>query len=184
MKEAFTHNDLLQKAKLLKETKHFTGNNTAHDLSDKQSILLVLAGKKPLSKVISGQWAETAEGRTAGPDDEESLARLCEDLGLAYHIESDEYGTDVVLALDQRLIDKYLASDTRDDLGTLFGYPDSAIASFDTSDMMSDEEQSQVMARTGLPETMPQFRMSRQHATEELQVMIDWANCLGQYELM
>jgi len=182
--------DLVSKAALLKASSHFVNHTDASPLSEKQQIFLVLAGKKPVSQATSCRWVKTAEGAHSEPDSHKELRVLLEDLGLAFQLRSDEYATDAFLSLDAANISSYLEAEAAQDkitIGRLFGFPDTAVEAFVHGDGMALEEQDRLIEATGLPVTtvsMPLFRLSKAHATEELNVVKDWYETLKAYDLI
>ena len=178
-----TQDELAVKAKVLLNSKHFMNEGIAA-LHEKQVIFLVLLGKIPVTNTFSAVWVEKSDGMYTEPDDEASVGQLLAGLGLAFKLESDENSTHVYVSRDKALIDQISSKDIElKDALRLYGYPESAVRAFDTDDMPRQEEQDKLMEAAGLPISMPQFNMSKSHASEELEVLKDWYRSLQKYGL-
>jgi hypothetical protein len=180
------YNTLAAKAGQLLASPHFdTINDGSARYVEKQGILLALCGKKPVSEAVTSRYVQIPGGRQSTPDDETQVAALLDDLGLAYFLRSDEYVTVAVVSLDPTLVGQYKQAIGREDgarrVGQLFGYPATAIAAFEADDLLSMDEQDDLMNAAGLPLLMPQFCMSRTHAAEELSVLQEWHKTIAAF---
>lgn len=166
-------NQLHTKISLLKESYFFRGLTDMEPMVNKQQILLVLTGHKPVAEVYSAHWESTATGRRAAPDDPEQLATFLVSLGLAYDIKTTEYAANVIVARSHELIDGYLQGNGSKHTGELLGYPETAIAAFDSSDSMPIIEQAAIEQKESLESFSP-FRLSKKHWHQELVVIQNW----------
>lgn len=174
--------NLQKKAGLLLASTHFasTGPGT---MQDKQALFLAICGEKPVAQCLSAiQDKKRGAGYTKA-DDELSIRELLTNLGLAFNLRSESFGTWAVVSLEKPLINQFLVATDNHTLGKLLGYPDSAVKAYDTDDMLPMAEQDTLMKAAGLPLGMPQFCMSRSHATEELATLQRWYEILQKYGL-
>lgn len=178
--------NLARKAKLLKASGHFINHTELAPLIEKQSIFLVLAGKKPVSQATSSTWVKTDYGAHAEPDDTRELQEFLGSLGLAYRLSSDDYTTNALVSLEPGKLDDYIAAEEADDMaavGRLFGYPQTAIEAFARDDCMEPDEQDKLIEAAGISVVIPSFRFSKTHAQQELAILKDWYQTLKQYDL-
>ena len=174
--------DLQQKIDLLKATKLFSGNIESAPYIEKQSILLTLLGKKPVSLVTTSRWVEDANGRHIEPDDHDKVAELLSSLGLKYEISDYMGGTDAVVSTEEDLLKQYLSSSSEAETGKLMGVPESAAEAFSNKDLlMPFDEQEALINSAGLPEFMPSFRFSKANYTDEIEVLKDWHKTFIKY---
>lgn len=177
---------IVEKVTRLKASPHF---NTIIEGSaryiEKQEILLVLCGKKPVSEVTSAVYLSTPHGRSSTPDDEKQVCKLLDSLGLAYRVWAGDYVTMAVVSLDPKLVSEYMDSLGRGyrNIGRLLGYPETAVEAYTTGRELAFEEQDRLMGDAGLPDLMPQFRLSRNHAHDELEVLKGWQQAIVAYGL-
>jgi len=178
--------NLARKAKLLKASDHFINHTELAPLIEKQSIFLVLAGKKPASQATSSKWVKADHTAHAEPDDPRQLRELLDSLDLAYRLSADDYATNVLVSLESGKIDDYIAAGEADDMaaiGRLFGYPQTAIEAFVRDDCMEPNVQDELMEAAGISAVIPSFRFSKTHAQQELAVLKDWYQTLRQHGL-
>jgi hypothetical protein len=189
------NSELSKKAKLLLDSPHFTNHVDQGFLTEKQSIFLTLCGKKPVSEATSGIWATTANGGHSKPDDEHEINAFLSSLGLAYQLRHDDYATDALVALNNNdLLEYSQASLDSGNVGQLFGYPKTAVDAFgrafsgdateELNYLMAIEDQDKLLEKAGVPDYIPMFRFSRDHALEELEVVKDWYATLRMYNLV
>jgi hypothetical protein len=179
--------DLAQSAMILRESTHFVGHAELAPLIDKQSIFLVLAGKKPVSEATSSRWIETERGAYAEPDDVHELQAFLDSLGLASYIRTGEFSTNALVSFDPANLDAYLVAEKTDNaiaIGRLFGYPQTAAEAFIHDASLDMEQQDALLEAAGIPLMMPTFRFSVAHAQQELAVQEDWYRTLAQYDLV
>lgn len=177
--------DLLRKAKLLKESQLFADPSGEGTTYEKQALFLVLAGEKPVGEASSGHWEATGNGRTTVADDPHAVGDFLASLGLAYHLSSfDGHATDALVAADERLLAQYHQADVAYDIaevGRLFGYPETAVAAFaaDSEDLLLDyEEIDRQAAAGGIDPLQVSFRLSKAHWADELAVVHRWQTLL------
>ena len=177
--------DIRKKVKILRKSSLFTYNTDLGHIMEQQSILLTLAGKKPVSRITGGKWVNTATGRKSIPLNHDQVRDFFSKLGLQYSIKDFEYGTMAFISHDKNLIIKS-DNNTSDKIeGELFGYPKTAFEAFGDDDlMMSLKEQDVIINSEGLPEFMPNFRFSKLHFKEELEVLKDWYDILKKYDFV
>lgn len=189
------NSELSKKARLLLDSPHFTNHVDQGFLTEKQSIFLVLCGKKPVSEVMSGIWVTTADSGHSKPDDEREVSTFLSSLGLAYQLRHDDNATQALVALNNNSLLEYSqASLDSGTIGQLFGYPKTAVDAFErvfNSDatvelnyLMTTEDQDELLQKAGVPDYIPMFRFSRDHALEELEVVKDWYATLRTYKLV
>lgn len=179
--------ELLDKARRLKDSPFFVHPSDGAEMVEKWEIFLVLAGYKPVSEVASGHWIDVPGGRRTVPDDPELVGAFLQELGLAYHLSNfDDHATDAVVAVTPELVEQYMESSGSSAIGTLFGYPASAVRAFAVgeSNLLSHKEQERYEAEAGLPEVFVMFRLSRKHWRDELNVVKKWYEVLREAGLI
>ncbi len=148
---------------------------------EKWDIFLVLAGYKPVSEVASGHWTDIPGGRRTVPDDPELVGAFLRELGLAYHLSNfDGHATDAAVALTAALVEQYVKASGSSAVGTLFGFPASAVRAFAVGEsaLLSHKEQERYEEEAGLPEVFGMFRLSRKRWRDELDVVKEWYEVL------
>ena len=173
-------NGLTAKIEILRNSPLFINPSDDYAMNEKQQILLVLTGHKPVSEVASGHWEPTETGRQTVPDDSTKVSELLESLGLAYHLRPSEHALDVTVSLDPALVTEYEQADEATNVGRLFGYPETAIAAYGTDDIMPIDEQDKITEEAGLGDWSP-FRFSRDHWQDELALTQEWYGVIQQY---
>lgn len=178
--------DIKNKVRILKDSKLFTSNIDDAPYTEKQSILLTLTGKKPVSEATACQWIITPTSRHSEPADHKEISELFTSLGLYFYVYDNKYATSVAVSADKELLDKHANNiSSSSTLGNLFGYPDSAVMAFgDKSLMMSTEDQDRLLESEGIPLFMPMFRFSKINYKQELGLLKDWYDTLKQYSLV
>ena len=175
--------ELAHKATLLRDSPYFVHPSEGVELIEKQSILLVLAGLKPVAEVLSGHWVRTSTGRTTMADDPQEVGVFLKSLGLTYHLSVDEHVTKALVALRPELVDEYLRSSGSAAVGKLFGYPESAVTAYAAGTCMPGDQQEKIEQNEGLDEFIVQFRFSQDNWHDELKVARHWQNVLDTYGL-
>jgi hypothetical protein len=118
------------------------------------------------------------------PENHQNLSTFLTKLGLAFSLRSNEYATNAVIALEQLLIDQFIQAQDAATVGRLIGYPQTAEEAFDADTLMDTDEQDALMESYGLSLFMPQFRFSQLHAKDEIKVLQDWHQTLGEYSFL
>lgn len=176
------------KAKILKNSDIFSNHTDNAPYAEKQCILLVLVGKKPVSEATTCTWIITPTSCRAKPADHKEVKNYLKKLGLYCYVYDYENATIAAVSLDSSLIKKYIKLNdkgTAADDGALFGYPQTAIEAFGKQELMMDlAKQNKIMKNAGLPEFMPAFRFSKANYKDELKVLKDWHETLKLYELV
>lgn len=172
------------KVALLRSSALFSPRNGGDPLVEKEMLFLTLAGAKPISGVGSSHWIKTHSGGRAAPDDPAEVEDLFQQLGLAYEIEVRESVTLAYISLEATSLTKFLAArnDHRES-GRWFGYPMTAVDAFMNGTLMEPAEQEAAIIEFGLP-VFSTFRLSREHAMTEIEVMRQWWELLDCYDLV
>ncbi len=173
--------DLLHKARLLRESQFFvdpSGDGTSYE---KQTLFLVLAGEKPVGEASSGHWETTKDGRKTVADDPHDVGKFLASLGLVYNLSSfDGHATDAIVALDEHSLERYRKADAIYDIaeiGRLFGYPETAVAAFaadSESSLLDFEEVDSRAIAAGIDPSQVSFRLSKPHWADELATIQHW----------
>lgn len=175
--------NLETKARLLRSSPLFNRRGNNDPLVEKKLLFLALAGAKPVSAAGSSHWVTTERGGRAAPDDPVEVGDLLQRLGLCYEIEVRETVTMAYTSLERTSLSDFLAvrNDHRE-AGRWFGYPMTAVDAFVSGTLMESEEQVAVIGVFGLP-VFQTFRLSRDHAAAEIEVMRQWWQLLDRYSL-
>jgi hypothetical protein len=172
---------LVSKAQLLRASSLFSPRGDHESLIEKKTLFLCLAGLKPVSAAGSGHWLTTSLGGKREVDDPDAVRDLLGQLGFVFEL---EVRSDVVLAyvsLSRRTLAEYWAMrhDSREE-GRLFGYPMTAVDAYVVGESMLADQQSAAQQAFGAP-VFSTFRLSREHAAAELEVMHQWWAMLELY---
>ena len=179
--------ELLGKAKLLKKTSLFVNPSDGAGLFEKQMIFLVLAGYKSVATALSGHWVDIPGGRRTVADDPQTVRTFLQSLGLAFSLSDfDGHATVAVVALKQELIDEYARGSDHSTFGRLYGYPETAVSAFTLGGqaLLDDKEQQQRENEAELPDGLTNFRLSRNHWADELEVVRQWCVVLRTADLL
>jgi hypothetical protein len=174
---------LKPKAKLLRSSLLFSARNKSDPYSEKKLLFLALASAKPVSAAASSRWVTTERGGKAAPDDPAEVGKLLRLLGLAYELEVRGTTTLAYVSLESAWLRSFLArrNDHRE-AGRWFGYPTTAVEAFATGDLMEPGEQEATITAFGLP-VFSTFRLSRDHAVAEIEVMRRWWQLSNHYDM-
>jgi|GEM_PF-1233212 len=189
---------LAEKADALRASSLFTNPSHDSEMAEKQSIFLVLAGLKPVSKASSCHWEPTQNGRRTVFDDPKEVAAFLESLGLSYQLRHDEHATDALISLNAELLVEYSRAtgianeESYSTVGKLFGYPATAAEAFahyavgdEEKYLLAAEEQDKIEHEGGLGEKYcVNFRFSKAHWPEELKTCLQWQEVLQLYSLL
>jgi len=174
-----------KKVGILRKSNLFTYNTNLGRIVEQQSILLTLTGHKPVSRITGNEWVNTPTGQKSAPLNHDEIRGLFSTLGLKCSIKDFDCGTTVVISLDETLIKKCVNNASEGVEGELFGYPKTAVEAFGNNNLMMNlQDQNAIINFEGLSEWMPNFRFSKLHFKEELEVLRGWYNTLKQYDFI
>lgn len=174
------------KVEILKASQLFASNIDDAPYTEMQSILLTLAGKKPVSEVTACKWIITPTSRHSEPADEDEVSDLFVSLGLFFYVYDNQCATSVAISTDKTLLDEHANNiSSNSTLGKLFGYPETAVKAYgDNELMMGIEEQDELLESEGIPLFTPMFRFSKANFRQELETLKDWHMTLKEYNLV
>lgn len=181
---------LQRAAQKLKTTELFTGNSDADRLLHKQLLFLAVAGLKPVCQVASGHFeAVSPAQRTSVPDNPKQVARLLDELGLVYKIKVTKHYVDVYAAKTPKSLTKMLKATDPNEVGLLFGFPQTAAAAFKNhdTDCLTTEEQNQIINELiddARLHPLVCFKLSKKHYLNEIEVVKQWIRILKKFELV
>lgn len=175
---------LLEQAYQIRQSHYFVGTSDLALLTDKQCLLLTLAGKKPVSEIASGHWETTSTGRSSKPDSVDEVAIFLESLGLSYALTEDHHATQAIVGTTSDDVDLFQQSSNTVQIGHLLGYPDSAVQAFASGKSLSSEAQEAALRKAGIPLSFSPFRLSETFWEQEMLVIVDWFGVVKEYGLV
>lgn len=164
----------------------FVGTSELDRFIHKQLLFLTAAGLKPVSQVTAGHWQEISGGHVTVPDDVNKVKSLLKECRLAYHISPNRHALDVLVARDSVNLKKMLTCVNENEVGKLFGYPETAASAFKQG-CLSLEKQEAILQQYYQDHRLINlfcFKMSKQHYHREMQTVERWFRLLAEFDLL